>query len=445
MRIKLLVLFIVSVSRLYAFDKPTVDSLQNQLRTSKDTSKSEVLYQLGKEYLFHQEDTAYQYVSQLIQHATQIKDSTGLARGYNLIGIFYYVRHIYHKAFENFTKAAKLFDATNDQVGLAKCYNNMGIILKKERDFKKGIEYYRKSLVINQSENNIEGVIGTLDNIGIVYKELGQLDSAQYYYSRALEIATEQGLDKQLSNLYNNIGALYKHKEEYDKALDYVLKSIRIKEDLGYNKKVIQSYTTLADIYRLYGLPDSAIKYGLLASAYDDVGIQRNASEVLARTYEQNGQFENSVNHYSKFIHLKDSIFDAEEVSDIQKQEKVFAIEEKEKARLEKEKQERLALERKQNLQYTIIIIIIITAFVLFFAFGLMKVKPMIVNPMIVVLLLITFEFILVFTEPYVDAWADNSPLLKLSANMCLAVMLLPLHGLLEKVLKKGKGEIKKS
>lgn len=442
MRLIILSLLLIAASHLRAFDQHLCDSLSTQLLTLKDTSKSEALYVLGKEYLFHREDTAFQYISKLISHSTRINDSVGIARGHNLLGIFYYVRHIYHKSFENFTVAAKIFDLKKDEIGLAKCYNNMGIILKKERDFKKGIEYYKKALSIHEKHKNTNGIVGTLDNIAIVYKEIDQLDSAYYYYTKALKLAEKNDLKKQLAMLYINLGVFYKYQADYDKALDHVLKSIELKKALGYDKKVIQAYTTLGDVYRFQMELDSAEKYGVIAFEYNDVSIKRDAAELLAKTYEQRKEFEKSVYYYNKFIYLKDSIFDAEEVSDIQKQEKVFSIEEAEKARLEKEKQDRIALERSQNLQYTIIIITIITAFVLFFAFGLMRVKPVIVNPMIVVLLLITFEFVLVFTEPYVDAWADNSPLLKLSANMCLAVMLIPLHGLLEKVMKKGSKKI---
>jgi hypothetical protein len=68
---------------------------------------------------------------------------------------------------------------------------------------------------------------------------------------------------------------------------------------------------------------------------------------------------------------------------------------------------------------------------------GFIKVSPNIAEGLIFFAFLILFEFLLVFTEPYIQDYTNGEPMYNLLANSVLAVIIFPVHAILEKLLKK--------
>ena len=68
---------------------------------------------------------------------------------------------------------------------------------------------------------------------------------------------------------------------------------------------------------------------------------------------------------------------------------------------------------------------------------GFIKVSPNIAEGLIFFAFLILFEFVLVFTEPYMEQYTNDEPMYNLLANSVLAIVIFPLHAILERLLKK--------
>jgi putative effector of murein hydrolase len=68
---------------------------------------------------------------------------------------------------------------------------------------------------------------------------------------------------------------------------------------------------------------------------------------------------------------------------------------------------------------------------------GFIKVSPTIAEGIIFFAFLILFEFLLVFTEPYLEQYTNGEPIYNLLANAVLALLIFPVHAILEKLLKK--------
>ena len=49
----------------------------------------------------------------------------------------------------------------------------------------------------------------------------------------------------------------------------------------------------------------------------------------------------------------------------------------------------------------------------------------------------ILFEFVLVFSETYLEQYTNGEPMYNLFANSVLALLIFPVHAILEKLLKK--------
>jgi hypothetical protein len=75
--------------------------------------------------------------------------------------------------------------------------------------------------------------------------------------------------------------------------------------------------------------------------------------------------------------------------------------------------------------------------FVAILMLGFIKVSPNIAEGLIFFAFLILFEFVLVFSEPYLEQYTNGEPMYNLLANSVLAILIFPVHSILERLLKK--------
>ena len=88
-------------------------------------------------------------------------------------------------------------------------------------------------------------------------------------------------------------------------------------------------------------------------------------------------------------------------------------------------------------MQYSLIFLGILVLFGIVLSLGFIKVSPNIAEGLIFFAFLILFEFVLVFTEPYLENYTNGEPMYNLLANSVLAILIFPVHAILEKLLKK--------
>ena len=104
------------------------------------------------------------------------------------------------------------------------------------------------------------------------------------------------------------------------------------------------------------------------------------------------------------------------------------------------------AEERKQNIQYAIIALGILTFIILFFLLS----RSIIVTEKWISFfgifgLLIVFEFINLLIHPFLERVTNHSPFLMLMALVALASLLIPLHNRIEKWIKEKMTEKNKT
>ena len=97
-------------------------------------------------------------------------------------------------------------------------------------------------------------------------------------------------------------------------------------------------------------------------------------------------------------------------------------------------KQAKAATERKQNIQYALITLGIVTLLILYLLLS----RSFITNTKLieffgVVALLIVFEFLNLLLHPFLERVTHHSPILMLFTLVCIAALLVPLHHKVEK------------
>ncbi|HHT9127063.1 MAG TPA: tetratricopeptide repeat protein [Candidatus Brocadiia bacterium] len=160
----------------------------------------------------------------------------------------------------------------------------MGVFHQKNDEFEEAVEEYNQ--VIKLDPDNAEVHI----NLGVIYKDKGDLDKAVEEYEKALAI------DPGLEVGHNNLGVVYFIKENYSEAIRHYQKAIEI------NPKNLESYTNLGIAYGIQKRYDEATRAFQTA-----ISISPRHAETqynLAVIYDENGEIENALVHYSKFLEL---------------------------------------------------------------------------------------------------------------------------------------------
>ena len=362
-----------------------------------------------------------------------------IANVYEHKGNIIYALKFYHLSL-NYMEKAK------DAIGMGNVLNNLATIYLKQEDFKNAHKYFYKAANSYNEGGYLSGEALILGNLGASQYNQGEYQKSLSNYERALKIHIDLGNQKGMGTILNNIGGYYLKIGEYETALNYRLKSYETRKLSKDTRGQLISLDGIAAIYLELNEYKLAEKYGQeayqIADKLEFPDELSRSCKTLSKVYEKQGKGLKALEMYKIHVIMKDSINnEATQKASIRQQtkyefEKAQIVKEnevKEQARLEAE-----ATSRRNNLQYSLIFLGILVLFGIVLSLGFIKVSPNIAEGMIFFAFLILFEFLLVFTEPYLEQYTNGEPMYNLLANSILALLIFPVHAILEKLLKKS-------
>ena len=352
------------------------DSLLLLLENTEDDSLKISLYiDIAQAYLYTEPKKTVEFCRERISLSKKIGDHFSALNAYILLfnAQLYYGAHsdsllqtiqLYENHVNTYLEEDKLLEV---YWTYALYYNNI-----KQTD--KEIEAYIKALNLSNKyhptdNNEIKGAL--MSNIGGILLEQEKYDEALEYFENSLKIV-EDPIAKCV--LYLNIGSVYKHKDLYEEALDYFRKSynfckegtdikgmaVALMEEGMYfdhakrfekaNQLYNQSYNLIKDNDIGSLLPtinihlakhyqkrkdlQAAIKYGEMALA--EIEKQRNYEEladtyeILHQSYSEQGNFKKAYEIRSLEMAYKDSVGNAELLTNVEALKTEFEVEQKE-------------------------------------------------------------------------------------------------------------------
>lgn len=192
------------------------DSIQNLIeKTSDDSLKSVLYYDLGKHYYGTDQDTAIYFAQLSISLAEKLGLDKVKGNALNIMGVAQFIRSDYEDALQAHLQALKIRESLRDSVGMLESNLNLGNVYYRNGEMGKAAEMYEKALVYGLATKNLRGQ-------SLIYNNLGN-----YYSDRWVES---------------------KQQEDYVLALDYLQKSLKIKEDLKDNRGLVKTLTQLAQL-----------------------------------------------------------------------------------------------------------------------------------------------------------------------------------------------------
>ncbi|MBL7883192.1 MAG: tetratricopeptide repeat protein [Bacteroidia bacterium] len=332
-------------------------------------------------------DTTLLFYNKALKITQELGDKKQEARNLANIGIVYYDQSDYSKALEYYFKALKIDEQLNDKSTIKMDLSNIGIVYHDLEDYPKALEYYQRSLTICRELGNKRDIAKAVGNIAILYDDQGQYRKALDYYSEAMKLNEEVGNKRSLAINLSNAGGLYVElgKESkincnctndsgyFKRANECYQKALKINEEIGNKRSQGINKGNLGELYLHLNKPKEA-EFLLLealrtARSLGELTYVKIWHEALTELYESQNNHPKAFDSYKKFIAVRDSISNEENVKKQTELEMQYEFDKKEaETKAEQEKKDAIALAEKKRQKSILILISIVLLLVIAFA-----------------------------------------------------------------------------
>lgn len=215
------------------------------------------------------------------------------------LGDKYQNKASYDTAIYYYNKALK--DIDEDTI-IAKVYLSRGKTYQNKKFYDKALLDYNEALIIYKEQKNSNGIVNTYVYLAEFNRHLGKLQKASEYIDIAEQLIRKYPVEKKtLANFYNRKAAvLSEYKGSNEEVINISKECLIISDKYGFDEISAASYNEIA--YRLQHLKDtSAITYYLKAlNLYEKLGDIRSQSHVIsniARFYQVNEKYEDCIKY----------------------------------------------------------------------------------------------------------------------------------------------------
>ena len=378
--------WLVSVSTLPA--QPQIqDSLIQSLNSiGVDTAKVDALNNIARTFWGSNNQEALSYAERALLLAHQNSYKAGETRALNYIGIAHTNTGDYSQALIYLDSALDQAEQFNHQKLKPGILNSLAIVHRRRGFYPQAVYYLLETLKLLEDKGSPGMIAGLLLNIGNVHLDLKEYDSAISHYKRAIPLFEEVKHDRGLVQAYNNLGDVYGELDQPELALEYFDKSLALKRkaadyygiaitnvNIGeiltrggqfdkalvhydssliyFNKASIQTeiahaYLGKARVAFEKNRPERSLQNARkafdLADQSDLRRVTRDASLLLSKLYERRNDHRQALSFHKKYVELKDSLFNEENLREISQLQSRFEIEKRE---------QEIALLEAQNLR----------------------------------------------------------------------------------------------
>ena len=319
-------------------------------------------------------DSAIVMLTKTLTLATSLKDSGVIAQTCQQLAQSYYQLQQYDTTKVFLKKGQTICKIINDTAIIADIYKGLGDIMNKKKQYDSSYYYYQKAAnqyIKNKNAVNLALVYNSISN---VFAEQELTERAVYYLKKSIVINDSIQNNFTLALNYNNLGIIYKNEEQYDSAIILLNKSIVLYNIVNYKFGAVISTYNISDVYSIngnYHKADSALSYVYDYCTANNIklGIYRalssmaqneirnndinkaknylNEALALSKTQKQIEDerdilaqiirlpymhVDDSINYFSQYETLTDSIFKTDYLTKIADAETKYAVESKNKS-----------------------------------------------------------------------------------------------------------------
>jgi signal transduction histidine kinase/Tfp pilus assembly protein PilF len=355
-------IFCINLITILNSEAQTIESLKADLKEleeksgfRRDTAYLNKANELGFILAESNPDSAFIFLDKQLQFCRSAKYKRGEAEALKIYGNALQNKGDFKSSIGYYTDALTIAEAIPDEKLIPGILNNIGLVYFNIGNYTEALNNFYEAIKGAEEVNNSNVKAAALNNIALIYFEQGKLEEAKAKYREMLAIYRDLGNQGRMILAYNNIGDvelkqnrplealenlrkghqsalalqspefiemtartladIYSALDSLDKAEGLYRQSIAMAKENGYGVPYSHSLIGLANLFYKKGNRTEALNYakeGLnQAQAMEQTMQMRNANELLAKIYEEEGDFSDALSSFKLFKQYNDSINDS--------------------------------------------------------------------------------------------------------------------------------------
>lgn len=218
----------------------------------------------------------------------------------------------YAHALELGFEALKLVEASGERDLQASLLNDVAYYQIHLGQFDLALPQLFKSLEMQRELGSKPGEAQTLDSLGKAYYLMGNYPQALEYEFQSLELNRMIGFRRSETEALHNIGKIYAASGDLANAFTYFEQALTLAREQEYRQFEAAILLDMGQGYLSKQEPDHALQLlvkGLeVAQGIHSTPVIFEIHQMLARVYEQTGDFANALKHFKLFHNLREAI-----------------------------------------------------------------------------------------------------------------------------------------
>lgn len=300
-----------------------LDSLKTLLGQGDipDMERVDILNDLGYENWIMDTERSLDYGNQALKLAEKMDYLPGMAKARRIIGVSYWAQGTPKLALENLVEARSIYEKIGDDVGRANCFLNIGMVYADIDEFAKARELYEKAIEMFTALDMKDRIATTYTKMADIFLVQDGLYDAKRFLDNALAIHSENRFTYGMSEVHNRLGRLFMEQGELEQAEYHIRQSTILGKEVGDEDGKISNLILFGQLLRRQNeFEASEIHLKLALAGADKKNLKKyklNALRELKLLKKQEGELEESLEYYDRYIALKDSIYSTDKSKQI--------------------------------------------------------------------------------------------------------------------------------
>lgn len=300
--------------------KKTFDAAEKAARIGEDKNllwgKAAAYFVLGR-FLNISGDfrSSAKYYDLALNINFRLRDSIGMAKCYNNLGLDYYNFGKYDEAYFYYTQSYNLSFAKKDSTSMAVALHNMAGVFKELGQYDRALDYLHHTQKISDAIKDYEGKAYNYDEIGDIYLRRGMYDSALSSLRISLDAARKLKMnpDDLETETLRKVAKTFLGKDDNSNALAYYDTAYAIYKKSDNDYGLAQVDLGRAKVFikeKKFALALKLLESSVaIAQQTNSWSLEIECYENLASLYELQGDFKKSLGYYKQYKQLEDSLF----------------------------------------------------------------------------------------------------------------------------------------
>ncbi|MFY0675283.1 MAG: tetratricopeptide repeat protein [Bacteroidia bacterium] len=406
------------------------------------------LNEKGNVYLHLQKpNKAHRLYRESYEIRSTINDRKGMAGSLINLGIIHSIVGKFKQSIYLLKEGVKICDEINEHQFKIEALLEISSLYAEQGDISKGATYAEKALQLSRKIKSNNQIANCLNRRGVFSFQLGDTSKSRTCFNEAIDIHKTETNQLYYVGALNNLAYFHLNNGSLNKAQTILYKALNKTNKLKNNSTTITIYNTIGELYLTQNLIDSAIYYcsKCLSLIHENPNIQQQKDiyNCLFTSYKKSLNNEKAL-EYLELVKVLDDSLNAQQLGkelermEFEKQILRDSLAHIEQLRIKKLNEELAfaARKRKNIIQYSLVVIIVLLLATIIAIATKFKISPRLASGLIFIFFILTFEFLLVVLDPWVDSVSNGEVGWKIGINTAIALVLFGIHQVSEKKLK---------